>query len=323
MNERRYTRRDFINFSLDLVKATGLSLALGNFLSGCEIGETKYDKRFVEGPEAAKLELNIENKFNIRLMTQGQWDEEIWDGRLSEGHPDLEAKWNMENLSLISGYLETLPAHFTKEKYKGKKLRIIITHLPFTDCDCFPDPKGNDPDEMFISLYLITNSSKEQGFATLAHEFSHRMTPFSLPTPVNKSESLLEQLQSPWFERINAILGEDFKTARLKINEKILALDPDIAKKWKLELRERKELTQEEQKSQFLYRLAYGLGTRQELIDSEKFNLPTEFIGVLGENYVYGKDYFMSMYKFVLPEEIVGKLYEFTKTEIFKGREYL
>lgn len=323
--EKEINRREFLKLSATSAYKAGLFIFFGSILpyAGCaENQKFKYDARFVENEDAARLKLDIEDNFKVRLMTHGEWDEEAWKTKLIEGHPDLSEKWNNEYLSVLSSYLSNVPPHFIKEKYKNRRLRIIITPYPSMSCECYPDSKGNDPDEIFMPPDSMSYDLKEEGFYSFAHELIHRITPLDLPDPIDHNKPIVEQLNSPWFEAIDTILGEDFATARFKIHDKILTIDPDIKKKRKLSVKKRRDLTEEEQKSYFLYKLTYGLGTREDIEGVERFNFPSEFIAVLGEYYMRGKNYFYSMSELVFPEETVGKLYEFIKTEVFRGKEY-
>lgn len=291
-----------------------------------------YDRRFVEDDHAANLKQAIERQYNVEIFTRGERYERKErirgrEARLVDGHPDLAAKWDVSGLEMLREYLALLPQHFYLPKDDGRKVHIILSH--FSDSSsCYPFGFAGEGDPCEVELNhesTFIQDRRKHAFSRLAHELIH------VATPARLKDSLAGPFErvylSPWFDRIDDIFGEEFDLRRRTLYQAIQEKrDPmpsevvDVRRRFELD----QHLTEEEERELFFRRFEYALGYypggrgRSER-EREK---ASEFIAVLGEHYLHGREYFFRMYGDFFPEEIIEELYNFVKDDIFKSKEY-
>ena len=288
--------------------------------------ESLVDMRFYADEYAPILKRNIENKFQTNLITQGEVREAKSGGRLVPGHPDLGPRWSGPTLSMLEEFLPLLPAHFYQTKEDGRKIQITLTNFP-SGADCYPFgfDAGKEYCRAEVSYRDFHPNLWKEAFVDLTHELVHVASPTKPLNPDSAPKDWV--LTSPWYTKLGSILGNTFDNTRralygnVQMKRSLLSNEvTTLEKTYSLD----QNLSLDEQKELFYRRLEYGLGydaggTGKSL---RQRTLPEEFFAVLGEYYVHGKQYFLSMYSEIVPAETAKQLYEFTKSDIFRGREY-
>ncbi len=292
--------------------------------------EIVFDERFYKDRETYDLKRTIEKKFGVEIFTSGEINEKRFsvdqsgNNRFYPGHPDLAAAvWDSSKLQMLQTFFDLLPDHFHQpRKEDGAKLHVILSTYPDA-CDCFElNPKRIIIDFRGLSMnYKNFNPEhKKKELERFTHENVHAVTPI-----IRLSDT---KITSPWFDTIDSILGQRFNDARKIYHERLTKLrgtiNPEIRGRNLLYpgLDEDTDLTPEETQELFYSVLDYGLGYDPNGT-SHKDNIDArEFIAVIGEHYIHGKQYFTSMYSKVFDEERANKLYDFVKEDIFQGKEY-
>lgn len=273
------------------------------------------------GPIDSLTRKNVEQQFGIKTRTvkeicqqAGVTDyanfvkENYPSAKLHPGSPPEE--WTNEQLALSGDYLRALPPHFLLPDPDGKPL--IVTNLGAIRIDqtchtttCLPSDEEKEASTMqpFVlreSHIQVTLDPrvKGKGFEAITHEFIHRMDPHRIEQP---DGSVLNK-NSPWFTQMNKILGGDFSSLSAQYLQRLTP-----AMKRSKDLNNPNVLF-------FFQSIYYGLSSNPYF--------PTEFIPVLGQHYVHGKDFFTKMYTRIFPEGIAENLYDFVKQDIFKDFEY-
>lgn len=284
------------------------------------------DMRFYRDENAPLLKKAIEDQFNTELMTRGEMWEQTYGGRLIDGHPDLEAKWDTPTLEMLKQYLLLLPQHFYQKKEDGRRIRIVLSTFP-SSSDCYPFgfASENDPCEVTVRHEVFNPNNKRDAFRLLAHESIHAVTPASVQNPGAKRPEWA--FISPWYDKIDTIMGYRSNDVRqrlyLEVQGKRMLLGSettDLARDLNID----QNLTKEDEKELFYRRFEYGLGYLPggRGVSIYKDGSPNEFIAVLGEHYIHGKEFFSRMYGEFFPQEVVEKLYNFVKGDVFRGKEY-
>ena len=268
----------------------------------------------------------IEAKYGIAIRTEKEMiDDPAIDIRKDPfweepEHPILTAI-SEESLDLLNKSLSFLPKHFY-EPNNGKKLTITFTNdtssshrtLPSEDpilATQFSTSNRLHTEEITLGKTFDTQKHKD-AFLALTHELTHRITPGTdgKVTP------------SVWFEEVDTIFGMPFKDIESRIRPQINTVMDPIKQKTQgalLNLPESEEFNllnpQEQELAIFFTRFYYG-------INNTNFGAG-ELIGIMGEQYIQGKDYFKKMYDKFLPPETTEKLYEFCKDKIYRNIEYI
>lgn len=284
------------------------------------------DMRFYRDENAPLLKKVIEDQFNTEIMTRGEMWEQTYGGRLIDGHPDLEAKWDTPTLEMLKQYLLLLPQHFYQKKEDGRRIRIVLSTFP-SSSDCYPFgfTSENDPCEITIRHEVFNPNNKRDALRLLAHESIHAVTPASVQNPEAKRPEWI--FISPWYDKIDTIMGYRSNDVRQRLYDQVqrkrILLGSEITDLAR-DLNIDQNLTKEEEKELFYRRLEYGLGYLPggKGVRMRERGSSNEFIAVLGEHYIHGKEFFFRMYGEFFPQEVVEKLYNFVKDDVFRGKEY-
>lgn len=134
-------------------------------------------------------------------------------------------------------------------------------------------------------------------------------------TTCNITDEVDERMNSPYFAKVEEILGGSFTQVRSDIlvkigqQEEVLGREIEIANPgFVLD-----DVKNDEDLIVFaVSRLKYAFSG----------DVPSEFLAVLGEFYYFGKEYFYRVFGQFFAVDVVDKLYEFTREEIFNGKEY-
>lgn len=73
----------------------------------------------------------------------------------------------------------------------------------------------------------------------------------------------------------------------------------------------------------FRYSLGTTIGKQIDDTLDPQHSIPDEFMAVVSEYYIHGKDYFSKMYREFLPAETTNALYNFVRDDVFQGTEYV
>jgi len=296
---KRLTRRQFLS-----------KVAIGAALLGL-LGIIPRSHQLQEQDKEFLLKEEIERQFNVKIYTLKEIFENSGENYRPEDFPNVPTKWDTERLLLLKRSLASLPAHLYQPSPEGVKVWITLGESGY--CCGFASTR-KQPYQVQVGVSQFSPDNSTEAFGTLVHELVH------LATPLTRREEELPgghvYPDSPWFKKINSIFGEEFSKINFelweKVEEKNKILDEKVGPKRPVP---RGILTpDEEERADFYFHLAYGLSPERPI--------PDEFISVLAEHYVYGKDYFFRRYSEFFPEEKVRNLFNFVKNEIFKGKEY-
>lgn len=265
----------------------------------------------------------IEKRFNIEIRTIKEVFEASRKPYPEDNFKDIPTEWDIERLKMLENYMELLPKHFYVPNIYGGPplpLRIILGqystigerssvmgYTPYYPYSIELDYKRFKPEDPKLSLIDLT------------HELTHIHTPiisrriekYEQPGGIT-GEKVVEE--SPWADAVERIVGRNYEdfypifTERLK--EKGYMFASGFNKGWVKNPSAPQKSTKEE--DDFANHFGYGLGHGRE----------KEFIAVLAQSYIQGRDYFLRMYGGYLGDTIAMGLYEFNKNEIFRGQEY-
>lgn len=332
-----WSRREFLDRG---IKAAAVG-ALASSLNACipEPENVKFNPRYVKDIEAAGKKQSIEREFNVTLTTFAEEWEKTTGMVMVPDHPDLEFKWDTEQLKWLKTYLKLLPAHFI-QPINNQKLNFRLFGWGHgAGCSCFPDFNidttdplilqmrtlfGSNNDTVDIGSLVLKDEHKKHGLSVLAHELTHRVQPKRLRKDADPRFPAVAQLESEWYPEIDVILGGSFLQRRHEIYSDIKALNPDVNNMGNvMDDVDINNLNDPQTKDFFLYEIAYGLGYEMGRDDKvEKYNYPIEFIAVVGDHYTQGREKFLKIYSMVMPHETAVGLYEFAKSRIYQGKEY-
>lgn len=282
------------------------------------------DLRYYENETAWRQKQELERKYGIRILTKGQvWEEKI-GGRLVPGHPDLIPKWTTASLNLLDKELEVLPAHFYQKKSDGRQIQVVLGSED--TASCYPNgfAMKDDPCTVELTQTEHTTSLRQHSLTRLAHELTHIATPTTIvddTIPIYQQEKM-----SPWFSKAESIIGGKLPDVRSnyyqKINENRALLSDQTLALPRVLLDQL--ITPEQHEEYFYRRLEYGLGYYNgRMVKTIRTNEDAmEFLGVISEFYLYGKQFFVSVHSKVFALATAEQLYEFLKNDVYRGKEY-
>jgi len=251
------------------------------------------------------LEVAIENQFNINLTTVN----DVYGSKsLRSAKPEDMVVWNLDRLGLLEKSLSALPEHFYEPSKTGDKLSISLDLGDRANCSCWYE----EVLPYRINIGIKHFESVEELLSTLTHEFVHLVMPIEIPMAGSRRDtSKIGELDSPWYRRIDQILGKKFEIVRPELASMAKRkVDPDrmtIAMYGGM-------------RRNFYEKFLYGV--EGHTMAAYGYRLPNEFIPVLGETYLEGTDRFYLMYGEFFPQDTVEQLYNFVKENIFKGMEF-
>ena len=315
---RRFTRRQVL---IGLAAAGGLVVA----------GE---GARIVLQGESSLSREDVENEFGVRLLTARDLfrekgmsypeNERHWGTGLNKS--DVPQVWTPGQLGVLRASLKALPEHFYKPNSEGLRFGIVLSNQ---DCQCGAAYNETKPYRVELSYNRFRQATKEEDFVVFAHESTHVQTPIRGYTSVYSEVDgkTIQIEESPWYDELNRIFGGvDYKHTRALLGERYLSASEALYAKlpnrtggiqtkeeWEDMLQ--KTYTKEEREQ-------FGFYGRLGGILWYLYRALPEFVAFLAENYVKGKPYFnRHIGRLLQPDEFAG-VYELTKQEIFKGREY-
>jgi hypothetical protein len=274
--------------------------------------------------------LSIEQRFGIKLQTLGEYAQEINFGPIIS--PEFSKEWTTTSLGYAETILNILPPHFYEPDEDGRPLRITLFSLRAGAAGlmCFTENCNMEELIEYVSqdyvrrdrhpetMVTIGINDYEMALTVFAHELTHRITPIEFRDYSDKKDvgdHLLRRIPvSPWFDKIDSIFGQPYSQVAEELHETAQNSEeqfrlehggePDF-KTENLSLSEMNDYN-------FYYYFQYGVSQK----------LPLEFLAVLGQNYVRGREFFVRNYGKFLSAEITESLYTFTKEDIYKGYEY-
>lgn len=204
--------------------------------------------------------------------------------------------WDIQQIQLLDTLLSELPKHFYDVSPSGQRLKLDIAQL--SDC-CAELPEGQ---RVQLAYYQFTSEDPRIAKQTLVHELTHRVTV--------KTSS---EAPRAWANKLDTLLGSTFLTDVKQIVDAAFE-----SQKSGRELRlddETKEFYERIRDTQKRHWFTLGF--------EDPYASHSEFIAVLGERYINGKDYFYQKYGLLFDESQVNSLYTMVKNDIFRGMEYL
>jgi len=265
------------------VMVGGVQLGYGY---GYQQAESEYGDAAVTRVES-ELENETENKYGIEILDVREGykhlgtDFNVYDQKELGNHPPT--KWSEDQIKLLNELLARFPEKFYKPNGETK-LNFSLTDYG-EDCPCAGT--FHEKDMIFLSDGNFQRDNGTWPFELLAHELAHRMD--------------IDVLQEKLWPKVNEILGfSTFKEAREHYSPMLTEaalIDKSL--------------------SEMHHRFNYGFnGIRNTGLDN-----PTEFIAIMVETYVGGKDKFMET-KVFLGEKKAEELYDLVKNEMFDGMEF-
>lgn len=260
-------------------------------------------------PEEMELKKNIEKEFGVEIINYGQFLERFYGIGTP---PRFTDRWDIDRLSLLEDLLSALPAHFLHADHRSieenHRISIALSELV---SQCFPDfPTSEDRECHTIKLdsRKLKQELRAEAFLTLVHELVHSITNEEVVSNEN-------HLSSPLFDKVDAILGtplgdieEEFeRIAQDKMDQLLSGIDRETLLR-KIKLTD--NLPEEGNRAVFYADFTYGLGNYGE------------FISVLSEYYIQGKEVFFARYGEFFSEDVIQGLYDFMREHIFRGIEY-
>lgn len=257
-----------------------------------------------DGDQITKIREKIADEFGIEIQTLDEVSIAAPAARVLNGLEGLlfsSQNWDEQSLNLLEYNLKNFPKKFYQQDKNGEKVHIILD--PTSHCG----PNAKDfiitpyPREIMLSPLFFNPEHPLTAGWVLAHEFGHLVTTDSC-----------RQTDSPYFDKIEAILGGNFDQVKQDLSGKIQTK----AEQSNLNITEggfvlpiESIKTPEQEEAVRLTRLKYGTSNQEE------------FIAVMFESYFLGKDYFFRTYEPFLGKEKTQNLYNFAKT-FYNGKEY-
>lgn len=192
--------------------------------------------------------------------------------------------WNETELANVKRILQHLPKNFYGADAEGRTVNVQATRTHNSCCY----QRGN---ETVVSVTKANLLNPHTTAIALAHELTHRITEVPI---INANGNIT--YENPIIPKVETLLEMSIVDLKIKSEQDIVSKEA--------------QYKNDMQRKAFLEMYKYSLSNGGE------------FLAVLSENYVQGKDFFHEMYGLVLPEGKVRQLYEFTKEEFFKGQEY-
>ncbi|HBQ50378.1 TPA: hypothetical protein DD690_00155 [Candidatus Daviesbacteria bacterium] len=305
-------RRKLLKLAAAGITAAAVPLLL-NKPASSTVSPPEKSKEYQEDPEVMTLRKRLEDKFNVKIMLTT----DFYPKKTASPH------WDKSNLAFLEKALDLLPSHFLQPDKNGVSLGIILGDVDNSgECAC-----GATYNLYPHSVTLgIGKADPETGFTksmlAVAHEFTHLKT-------LGFDETRRTVTVPEWILLdFKQIVGAEFPEARNELSKKLVdklrpLLNEEARKQMGFYLTMNRSLAkdglseEELEKLDFLTRFHYGVSYLRQA------DIPAEFLAIMGEAYVlHGKDYFKKYYGEFFEPEIVERLYDFVKDDIFRGREY-
>lgn len=238
--------------------------------------------------QGAQLRKEVEERFNIKLLDEDQLF------LVSKGAP---ACWDVQKLKQLNRVLPSLPEYFYKPD-PNTKLNLTLVHyggnyLGMDTVNIIENGKEELRSRVKILVGIdVFDKGDAYALSLLAHEITH----------------YLDDRDRPLFRAINERIFEG------KFSEV----------EGELQTRAR-EMSKQYQKFFLTLTLIPPHLVPREKSSSSRFEYMlqrAEFVPVLAGQYVGGKQQFFNAFTGLFGQEKVEQLYDFTRREIFRGREY-
>lgn len=215
-------------------------------------------------------------------------------GVLRDSCEDLPRDWTQEHLDVLNKILDVIPPHMIQ----GMEVVLSNTY----DAGSVTNPIERN--KMQVDIRDFNQSNMKRALTGMVHESSHLLTPMenqTLPSDGRITYGL--KVGSPWFDELYGILGGGFNVfpdgfaAKMDdLKKQVKDVPRPDASTGEIDIIQR--------------RLAYGIGY-----------YPTELIGVVGEQLLFGKGVFMERFTsddfFTL--EQAQQLHDFGVSHIYRG----
>lgn len=236
----------------------------------------------------------IQDKYGVNITTIYIYYSQHPDKNPPRGSiPTYE--WDIDRLNLLNWFLQTLPPHFHQGAPNGDKLTIVLAERSGLNGDWIPEREAR----LDIGYDALDSENRRRSLLTYAHESIHWITPLKLT--FMKNGKVFKE--SPWFDKIYQILGGSYAEPPTKLSAQLL----DEAGYANIKIPK-----ETDDQSFFLARFNYGIN----------WDYPNELLGIMGEHYLLGEDYFSRMYGKYLDADQTYALYDFMKKNVFLGQEY-
>ncbi len=242
------------------------------------------------------IEEVIEKKYDIELISEEEGK------NIRNGIPNKslkqESKWNNNRVRILDEILPIFPKHFYERDERGNKLMIemVESDNDFAgQCDCFIQERSEIVRIHFGSFF------GDEAKRILAHELVHRITPFDG-----------DFLRSPWFDNVDQVLGSTYKDERDRVDVKANHLLQQVKNSRRIGI---------EDYVANIRNIQYGFGLNPSS-EPIAYSTPIELWPTVSEYYIQGKYEFMRQMGMLIDRDDVARMYDFTKDEIFKGKEY-
>lgn len=274
------------------------------------------------------LRKSLENKFNILIKEEEDQFYDSSNPKPNTKSPIVYPEWNQQSLLFLEKTLSLLPAHFYHPDSAGRLPVFVLVRGNGGECQCGATTGSVFPHSIRLG---IADADPETNFLeyypAVVHELVHLKT--SGPDENDKLLNMLPEVRN----KVGQILGSDFPVIRDRL--------------WKEVIEKMRPYVKEQYQKDLLLIRAFGLGDKIKNIAKDGLNeaeferlkfygrlhygvaylivrsdTPVEFVAVMGEIYLNGKDYFKKYYGEFFEPEIVERLYDFVKDDIFRGREY-
>jgi hypothetical protein len=320
----------------ELLKRIGRGVQIAAFAGSSQIIEAPktYSTDLLEPPSAAELlvqsqRLSIEQRFGVRLLTLDEFS--IRNGYDPTFMVSFSKDWTPDKLGFVETLLSNTPPHFYEPAEDGKPLDLVLfsEKAGRAGITCFNE---NCEDEGFIALSAqddihrdrhptvlttINLNDYEMALTVLTHELVHRRTPISFRDFSAKKDpyNLYGRVYvSPWFDKVDSILGQPFSEMADNLHQSAGDAEEHFKLTHSIESDSNPQELSLEQLNEynFYYYFKYGVSLK----------IPIEFLAVMGQNYIRGREFFVRNYSKFFSEEIAESLFEFTGADIFRGFEY-
>lgn len=258
----------------------------------------------------------VENEFNIELHTYHDFPQA---GLSEEYLKQVPEKWDEAQIKLLAKFLYLVPPHFYNKNFEksNNKLKFVLDkvnderQLERASC-CFLQ-EGQTYHEPVIKLPGdLFKQFEDKAFSTLVHEMVHFVNPSDNylinGSDQQKAKALEEEQRKFWLE-INTTLGMNPSEEMNPYQRRTYELNYFTPMSTKA-LNKMAQVKYNSEEYYMYQTLAYG------------FNNLDEFVAVMGENYIHGREYFGKAYSAVFSEPVIDRLYNMTKDDIYKGKEY-
>lgn len=283
-----------------------------------EVSLQSVDDKIEENQEvvdSVALKREIEGKYNISIMGIKAGMEMVGGKYEPDSKfPDVPLEWDVMRLQILDKSLSILPSHFYKPDYRGNRLIFLLGKQ--TTVGMFSSiPKIPHLVELDYKRFRLGNEKRST--MDVAHELVHIITPVDWVREqyqnANDGSQALRLVQlSPWYDQVESILGKKYLDFAPPMWEEVKRRQNYIWKNNEGWVRDPKIPVEQspEQQERDKFAIHFGYTLRHQDYD--------EFIAVLGETFILGRDYFVKMFADYLGKETAEKLFQFTKKTIFR-----